>query len=114
MNSSFCFRFSAGVFIGSLLLHLALGAWLGAACALLLAVPSLVFSGTLWLMRTKWVVWLALGALVVIEGAAVAAYLAWDAATGNVLVTAFAVAASAVQVPIGVLVAVSRYFQNAD
>lgn len=91
-----------------------MGAWLGAERALLLAVPFLVLSATIWLMRLKWVVWLALVALILIEAGTVAAYVASDAPTRTVLVTAFAIAASAVQVPIGVLVAAARYFQNAE
>jgi hypothetical protein len=114
VTRSFCVRFSVAVLIGTTLLHVALGAWLGATCALLLVAPSLVLTATIWLMRIKWIVWLAFGALLVMEGGAVAAYLASDAQTGSLLLTAFAVAASAVQIPIGFLVAVVSYFQKAD
>jgi hypothetical protein len=111
---SFCFRFSVAVLIGTTLLHVPIAAWLGTTCALLLAAPSLVLTATTWLLRVKWIVWLAFGALLVIEGGAIAAYLTSDAQTGRLLLTAVAVAASAVQIPIGFLVAAVSYFQNAE
>jgi len=104
-------RFSIGVAIGATLLHLLLRDWLSAKTLFLMA-PYLVLAATTWLIRTPWVVWLALGSLVLIESSVVAVYLASASSTGELVVSAFGIAASGVQVPIAVLVAVVRSFQK--
>lgn len=114
MTSSFCLRFSLAVFVGSVLLHTALVFWLGARPGLLLAAPSMVLAATTWAMRRPWIVWLALTAVSVVEACCVLAYLFAGADNGSIAVTAFAIAASVVQIPIAALVAAVRYFQNAD
>jgi len=106
-------RFSAGVAVGAALVHVLLGGWLSANCLILVA-PYLVLAVTTWLIRTPWIVWLALGSLLVLESCVVAAYLASASATGELAVLVFGIAASGVQFPIAALVAVVRYFQNAS
>ena len=114
MTTSFCLRFSAGVFLGTALLHAALASWLGVTGGLLLAAPFLLLAVTTWVMRTAWVAWVALGVLLLLEACALVGYRSSDASTGNVILWAFAVATSSVQIPIAALVAAVRYFQNAE
>lgn len=114
MTTSFYLRFSLGVLVGSVLLHVALAYLVVPSSALLFAAPSLVLAATAGVMRRKWIVWLALAAVSFVEACCVGAYLFSEPATRSLIVMAFAIAASAVQIPIAALVAAVRYFQSAE
>ncbi|HET9931951.1 MAG TPA: hypothetical protein VFQ35_14715 [Polyangiaceae bacterium] len=112
--TSFCIRFSVGLLVGTALLHFALAARMGSTNALLLAAPGLVLAGMTWLMRIRWVLWVGLSVLVLLETCALVGYASSDASTRSVIVWAFAIALSSVQLPIGALVAAARYFESAE
>jgi len=113
VKANFCLRFSVGVLAGAALLHWLLWEWLGAV-ALFLVAPYLLLAVTTWLMRTPWVLWLALSCLLLLEGCVVAVHLVSQSQAAELVAPAFGIAASGVQLPIAALVAIARYFQNAS
>lgn len=94
-------------------MHWLLWQWFGAVTGFLLA-PYLMLAVTTWLMRTPWVLWLALSCLLLLECSVITVHLISQSQAAELVAPAFGIAASGVQVPIAALVAIARYFQNAS